>query len=79
MSAAIGIGFDNDRENCPEHNLRDCLTCTRIDGECDYGACTDVATNVHVTKHERRPFCARHYVRELVRFDGRVLGHGGAS
>ena len=63
-----GIGFDA-RHPCPEHNIYLCATCTRKEGECDWGACENEAT---VTLDcfsadrlvERRPVCDQH--REMM-------------
>jgi hypothetical protein len=63
MSTITGIGFDA-RHPCPDHNIMLCSTCTRRDGECDYGGCAKPAT-VLVEVHradgsigEVRPSCS---------------------
>jgi hypothetical protein len=43
---------------CNLHNVKDCATCHKYAGQCDFGACRKTATQ-HVAP-ENRPSCARH-------------------
>lgn len=47
---------------CPEHNVRDCLTCHTEPGECEFAGreCGQPATHTLAHPRDTRRFCEHH-------------------